>query len=162
MDRENKQDNLASIVARLHTAIHSEGVGNGGRAALRKADPSQPLPMSFYRFAAHYLPDHWENNRSAWICLVSSLANIRAQSHDMKRAFGAELAKAGYTELRMNKLLSAKSDMLEHQVRQISRLFQSKAINANWVDPARLLLAKDNTAREAIRQQLATDYYKSI
>lgn len=106
---------LADAVARL---------APGDLARLRRMDPDGPGEAAFWQLATELdLPDRWMRF-VRMLALITPRGDSRAgkpSAHDGSRALGAALAEAGFSELRLLRLIErapeARADALERMVR---------------------------------------------
>jgi CRISPR type I-E-associated protein CasB/Cse2 len=105
--------NLAQVIGRVAAVIEGEQCATGERAALRRMSLDQPPPLIFYRFALRYLPEGWDSTedlRRDWMTLVAGMARMSPNAHRPDQPFGKVLAEGGYSEARLERLLSAEGD----------------------------------------------------
>lgn len=152
--------NLASSIARIAGLMSSNQFPTGERASLRRMAPGQIPPLGFYRFAMRYLPEGWERNLDEWTVLVAGMAIMAPNAHDPRRGFGTALAISGYSEARLERLLSAEGETRRTLVLRAARFLAAKGVAFNWVDAAAFLLTRHDELREQIHRRIARDYYR--
>lgn len=155
-------DSLGSSIGHLAGVIASENFPTGERAALKRLTPRLPPSLTFYRFAFRHLPEGWEAQQAEWMAVVSGLALMCPQPHRPDRPAGWALSEAGYSEVRLERLLAAKGEDLHILALRAARFLAAKAESVNWVDLARLLLTKDKGKLENMRFKFARDYYTHL
>jgi CRISPR system Cascade subunit CasB len=84
------------------------------------------------------------------------------EPHRPDRPVGRVLAEAGYSEVRLERLLAAEGRDLQTLVLRVARFLAPKAESVNWVDLARLLITKDKGKLENVRLKFARDYYTHL
>lgn len=155
-------ETLKQTMGKIVNIISSERFPTGDRAALRRMVPGHPLPLSFYRFAFGYLPLGWEYAADDWTTLVAGIALMSPNAYDPYTSFGKALAEAGYSELRLERLLLA-----EYGVRRILFLRAVRFVSAklkpfDWSDGASFLLTRNRDRQENLNFNIARDFYNII
>lgn len=153
---------LGRVIGRISHVICAESFPTGQRAALRRVVPGHPLPLSFYGFADGFLPEGWTHRKDDWATLVAGIAIMSPRSHDPRAAFGQALAAAGYSEVRLERLLQARDDTVRTLLLRAARLLAAKHMPCNWLECARLLLTRDAERREDIRMEVARSFYGGL
>jgi CRISPR system Cascade subunit CasB len=157
--------NLAQVIGRVAAVIEGEQCATGERAALRRMSLDQPPPLIFYRFALRYLPEGWDSTedlRRDWMTLVAGMARMSPNAHRPDQPFGKVLAEGGYSEARLERLLSAEGDTQRTLLMRAARFLAAKTVSCNWVQPAQLLLARQADRREECHRRIARDFYYAI
>jgi CRISPR system Cascade subunit CasB len=163
MSTQVPEASLSQVIARVAAAIDSDWLSTGDRAALRRMSLDEPPPLVFYRFALRYLPDGWDANeesRRNWMTLVTGMALMSPNPHRPDMPFGKALAEEGYSEARLERLLSAEGDTQRALLLRAARFLAAKTAACNWVHPAQLLLT--HQFREECRRRIARDFYMNI
>jgi CRISPR system Cascade subunit CasB len=158
----HEQRQLGSIVGGIAAVIDGEHFGTGERAALRRMRFDQPPPLTFYRFALKRLPANWdvsEDVRRDWMTLVAGIALMSPGGHRPDKPFGAALAEQGYSEARLERLLSTAGDTRRELLLRTLRFLSSKNASCDFVQVARLLHARDSDVLEQCRRRIARDFY---
>jgi CRISPR system Cascade subunit CasB len=154
---------LSQTIGKLAGILASDDFPTGERAALKRMNPGLTPPLAFYRFAFHHLPEHWEHRQTEWVTLVAGIALMHPSPHQSDLPAGQVLAKAGYAESRLERLLAAEDETLETLLLRAARFLAAKGAPLNWTDFARLLLAgRDSGQREAARLRIARDFYREL
>lgn len=155
---------LASLIQRLAGDLANRGTGE--LAELRRLKPDDPRGSFFWRVVVTHLdrelPSSGERREDAlrrWAVILRSLAHLDGL-HNPGRRFGAALAEAGVSELRLNKLLRASGDGLFAEVRSVTHQLASKGVACDVAGIARLVLGRAD--EHVIRQAIANDYYARI
>jgi len=146
-------------------AFHlKETVSSGDRAELRRISPDRPFTPALWKLlldmGQHEAPEwisqeRWERR---WATLLMGLA-FCAELHDYNRRLGSALAEAGYSELRLVRLLRAEGEQLEAYIRRLAQYLHSKQQPANWGEVANLLFYQSGETAEKIRLQIARSYF---
>jgi CRISPR system Cascade subunit CasB len=153
-------ESLAKIIARIAGVIDSKHFLTGERAALKRLLPGKTPSLTFYRFAYRHLPKGWESRMPEWITIVSGIALMSPHSHRPQRPPGLALAAAGFSEARLERLLSAKDEVLYRLLLRAARLLAAKVESIDWTQFAQLILMTgDSEKREGIRLRIARDYF---
>lgn len=160
----SSQEALGPRVARLAGVLSSEHFPTADRAALKRHAAGQAPPVAFYRLWLRHLHDDLpgEEDTQSWALLAWGLALMGAKAHRPDRPLGKVLAKAGYTEARLERLLSADADIRLDLLASLVRFIAAKGEGFDWLDAARFLLTRDPERREAINRHLAADYYRNL
>ncbi|NBB84656.1 MAG: hypothetical protein GVY12_00305 [Bacteroidetes bacterium] len=119
------------------TAAHllRKSVSSGDRAELRRISPERPFTPALWKLLLdmdqHDAPpwsaqEQWERR---WATLLMGLA-FCAELHDYTRSLGSALAEAGYSELRLVRLLRAEGEQLEVHLRRLAQY--PKSTSAAW------------------------------
>ena len=153
---------LAQTIAHLAYVIGADRFPTGERAALKRLDPGGPASLPFYRFAFRHLPDNWERHQPAWMTLIAGIALMCPKPHNPKRPVGLALAKAGYSEKRLERLLAAEGETLRTLTLRAARFLAAKGESVNWTDFARVLLATEPAKYEEARLHIARDFYRQL
>lgn len=155
-------ESLASRVGRLAGLLSSPHFAASDRAALRRHAPGQPVPLAFYRiWLRHMDADLPSDHQSkAWTLLAWGLATAGSGAHRPDRPLGRALAECGYSEARLERLLSADAEIQRPLFASLVRFMASKGEGFDWRDAARLLLVVDDEKRESVHREIATAYYR--
>lgn len=151
---------LEQQLGKIAGLISSDRFPPGHRAALRRMSPGQPLPLDFYRFALNCLPEGWEHNIEDWTAVVAGIALMSPNAHNPSVGFGTALGEAGYSELRLERLLAAEEGVRRILFLRAVRFLAAKSQAFNWAEGARFLLTRDEEKRQALNLRIATDFYK--
>lgn len=100
----------------------------------------------------------------SWAVLLCALAN-NARFHNGRERMGAALARAGFSELRFERLLRSPDQMrLLDQVRAAGQYLASKGALADWSEMAEMLNLDhvSDDVLEGRRRRMARDYYRTL
>ena len=156
------EETLEQKTGKIAGIISSERFPTGERAALRRMVPGYPLPLSFYRFAFSHLPAGWERNSEDWTTLVAGIALMSPHAFNPGVGFGRALAEAGYSELRLERLLSAENVVRRTLFLRAVRFLSVHAKPFNWGEGARFLLTRSEDRQDTVNFRIARDFYSII
>lgn len=161
-ESQTPERSLASHIGHIASVIGSDRFPTGERATLRRMNPGQPPPLTFYRFALRHLPDRWERSLPEWVTLVAGIALMSPHAHRLDHGLGRALAEAGYAEARLERLLAADGDTRRTLLLRATRFVAARASPFNWVDAAQLLLVQEEEQRERLHRRIARDFYQHV
>lgn len=152
----------ASAVGYFVTML-AENLGNGERAELRRAHPEEPYSPALWRLLAGRddLRVASDEDVARWGVFLAALSQ-GYELHDWKAPLGQALHEAGYSELRLTRLLRASPEQLSSEVRGVARFISSKRVKVNWAELADLLFnAPDEESGKRTRRAIARRYYSA-
>lgn len=156
----NYRDEVAKLSGQL------QHLSNGELAELRRISPEEPFTPTLWRLllsrdldkAPHWIDQvEWEKR---WATLLMGMAHC-APYLDMNRSLGAALFEAGWSELRLDKLLRARDEQLNFLIRRVAHYLANKSQPANWADVARLLFFQGGKTSEEVRIGISRAYYRA-
>jgi CRISPR system Cascade subunit CasB len=155
---------LATEVRRLAATVTASHYPTGDRAALRRWAPGQPVPLAFYRLWLRHMRSDLppESQTNAWIALAWSIATLGAGGHVPQRSLGQALAESGFSEGRLERLLSAPEEVHLELFMSAVRLLAAKGKGFDLLDAARFLLTTDAAKREGIYRRIAEGFYRYL
>jgi len=121
--------------------------------------PGQNPPLAYFRFALRYLPSSWEQQLDDWIAITAGIALMSPQAHDPERKMGRALAEVGFSEERLERLLSSDGEVRRLLLLRAARFLAAKSKAMNWVEGAQLLLTPKGERRESLHRRIAKDFY---
>lgn len=153
-------DRVGGLINDLATFVSA--LGPGERADLRRGDPDDPGSPAFWRIVVTHLAPRGfidleaPSNRalSQWVVILGSLAELEGL-HNPRARLGRALAEAGYSELRLTRLLRAEGGQLLDAVRQMVHFLSAKGTDVDVAEIARLVLFDGAW----IRRSIASHYY---
>jgi CRISPR system Cascade subunit CasB len=151
---------LNKHIGHIAAVISNKRFPTGERAALRRMSPGQPPPLVFYHFAFNYLPENWEHNMTDWMTLVAGIALMSPNAHQANRGVGIALAKAGFSEARLERLLMSEGNTRRLLLLRAARFLNAKISPCNWTEFARLLFVKNEESRDILHRHIARDFYQ--
>ncbi len=154
---------LSSVVGSMAFQIEHR-FGAGDVANLRRA--SGAWSPAFWRLLFECVPEKWRttsSQESRWATVAAMLATCVGLHVPQSRA-GQALAEAGWSELRLVRLLEARGDQLEPMIRQVAQYLASKQQRCNFTDIAALVIYQDDAkpAAEDARMAVARNYYRAL
>ena len=170
---ETSEKTLRSVLGSIATAFDRNaqdkrgGLSNGDMAELRRISPAQPYTAALWKVLLDFVPDNWvagpdrDQKERQWATLLMAMA-VCAGQHDPYQRLGSALAQAGWSELRFVRLLRARDERLEGEVRQLAAYLASKGQPANFGDLATLLFQQSGDTAETHRRQIARSYYRTL
>lgn len=172
MDSNNSNsDTTANSLINYHKEItylsgQLKHLSNGKLAELRRISPETPFTPTLWRLLlsrglenARFGIDQveWEKR---WATLLMGMAHC-APYLDMNRPLGTALFEAGWSELRLDKLLRANGEQLNFLIRRVAHYLANKSQPANWADIASLLFFQDGKRSEEVRIGISRAYYRA-
>lgn len=159
---EGLTSTVHSIARYLNRGEHEGGISTGDLAELRRINPDKPYTPALWKILFDHVPDHDQLSPSRerrWAMLLQAMATC-VGLHEPSMDFGAALAEAGWSELRFVRLMEARGDNLDKQLRRLAQYLASKNQEANWAEAAWLLFVQEGEHAENTRQRIAKSYYK--
>lgn len=154
--------NLGSLIARLAHTIHAPHYPAGDRAALRRWAPGLPVPLAFYRLWLRHVggdpPPEYQT--PVWMGVIWAIATLGAGGNTPNRPFGQALAESGFSEGRLERLLSAPEDKRLELFMSAVRFLAAKGEGFDLAEGARLLLTTDPEKRDSLHRRVASYYYR--
>ena len=148
----------------MAASLRNRAITAGDLAGIRRMDPTRLDAAGFWKLAGihldHALPGQAEaRNRAevAWGAALVAMATLGGLQRHGER-LGRALASAGYSELRLSRILRADHERLLDEVPQLARFLAAKQQPADLVD-AVILLTGPESMRDARRRSLARDYF---
>jgi CRISPR system Cascade subunit CasB len=157
---------LDSVVRSIATAI-SATLSPGDVAALRRLDPDELSAPAFWKVVtAHVEPAGFLTETGAmradaerrWAVVLTALA-LLGSTHRANSRLGRALAVAGFSELRLVRLLRSRERQLGHEVRTAVRFLAAKGEPVDATDLARLVLSDGMEHADEVRRDVARAYY---
>ena len=156
--------NLPEAIPKIARAIAR--LDPGSAAALRRGPRNGTGAAAFWKLLAEYDPGGAASNELGWAALIQAIAILtpkgrdaeKRPAHDYSLSMGQVLFDAGFSELRLARLLAAAPDLrLELAVRVCRRLAAKKPSRFNLVTLGYFVLfGGDSTNR-----RIARDYYRA-
>jgi CRISPR type I-E-associated protein CasB/Cse2 len=146
---------------------------SGDHAELRRLDAGGAAAPAFWRLLAEVHPallersvaepgrvtERLDDETSCWQCALSSMARLRGQ-HAEGVSAGTALARAGFSELRLARLLRSRAPATFDEVRAAVAILASRAVDLDVVELVKLvLLPESSDAAESLRRRIAATYY---
>ncbi len=178
---EPRPRNWGDIAVGYANEISSARFGRGDLAALRRMNPDAPDAAVFYRLLAQQDLLGSEIVERKWALILHGIALMTRTTGDDMESRSAHKGKASvgsilylggdterptafYSEIRFNRLLTARGDMLFTLLARLFRMLASQDGCAfNWREMAQFILnaGYNEDAAERSRRQLARAYYQT-
>lgn len=155
-----RRADVLTSAGRVAHALRDGRFSKGELATLRRLDTSEPAGAAFAKAALLWEGDTSVLEREREITLFAAFVHALARTPSTEENLGASLARAGYSEARLERLLRAQDDALIEQVKSAALFLEAKGLGAHATDTAELLFGYGKTAA-AIRLRIAKDYYRS-
>lgn len=154
----------------------------GGLAGLRRMDPDQPDTAAFWRLMAHAELLGNPDVERKWGLILHGIALMTrtarggddvasASAHNSAMSVGRALflgaesqrGTAFYSETRLNRLLTAREDMLRVLLARMFRMLAAADVSFDWREMAAFILndGYDEDRAEAGRRRIARAYYRA-
>ena len=163
------QRNIDAVVYRLVEDIVSPAFPRGQLAGLRRMNPEEPSTAAFYQLMAERGLLENQNLENKWALIMRGIALMSPLAHDGRTPVGVALFEGGdagrssafYSELRLNRLLKARSSLLVTLVTQMFRMMNAANQPFDWREMAAFILSEDvdEDQSEASRRNIARSYY---
>jgi CRISPR system Cascade subunit CasB len=154
-----------TVVQKLCGALSSDGFPPGDLAQLRRLDPDDPANFTFWRvmtlYAPHELARPGDDHERRWKLVLWALATLNGL-HDPHKPLGGALGEAGFSELRLSRLLRAEDDTLAPEIRSATRYLASKGKPSDLLDFARLVLSPEGPQADKVRRRVAATYFSAV
>ena len=171
-----------ATAARIAGRLAREDFPRGDLAALRRMSPASGQDAaSFWRLAARYDLLGAPAVERKWALIIHGIALMTPTAahdgaglgaHDPSTSVGAALfgrhdessGESGfYSELRLNRLLTARGLVLQVLLARMFRMLGSGGIAFDWREMARFILLDgfDQAGAERARQRIARDYFRA-
>ena len=176
--QESERGSWGDTAFALAAEIAGRNLSPGDRAELRRMDFDSPGPAVFWRLMAeHDLLGNLALERK-WALILHGIALMTPRndgdgaarsSHDGSTSVGralflggeAQRGKGFYSESRLNRLLTARGDMLCTLLARTFRTLASAGVSFNWREMSQFILNEgyDEVAAERARRRIASEYY---
>jgi CRISPR system Cascade subunit CasB len=169
-DGEAQPVSLRSLMGMLAHATEKI-LSPGDLADLRRLGEGDIGSPAFWKVAAlwlepkGFLRDQGGEARDAaerrWAFILAGLATL-GHLHQPGYRLGRALAEAGFSELRLVRLLRSYDETLLDLVRITARQLAAKGQQVDWADAAELVLSDGADHEESVRRRVARDFYKHL
>lgn len=166
--KEQPISRLARIIEQASRfAGDAHGLDNGERAALARLDPDgelRPHQIAALTRALIYAelePETWKPE--TWQCWALIAHGMALAGHDASQSLGQQLSKAGVSESRVTKMLTARGDAFCQLLPRLLRLLASKGVAPNWHELGGLILnqEREDEKAEDIRLKIAGRFFSA-
>ncbi|RMG37854.1 MAG: hypothetical protein D6732_05915 [Methanobacteriota archaeon] len=143
------------------------GISSGEKAELARMDAFKRdgyTPMAFYRVANMCFPENWYKNDRMSVYYRVLTKSIAMHPVGGQTKLGEALAKAGVSELRLNRLLNSRPgsmDLYKSWI-HVLQMIKSKDVGFFWGDAELFLVTVDREKAVRIRDEIASEYCRSI
>ena len=163
---------------RLANDMATDGFNRGDLASLRRMDPDEPDAAAFWRLITRYDLQGGPEVERRWALVLHGIAlmtrtagsDAAARSAHMRampigRALfqgdNPERTRAFYSESRLNRLLTARGNMLRTLLSRMFRMMAAANQGFDWYQMAQLILSDgfDEQGADGVRRNIARDYY---
>lgn len=166
-----RADGWQRAVAAVDEAIRSGRLDAGALAELRRLEPDDPASPAFWQTLIRYVEPHanapgdegarrgWERR---WAVILGGMARL---AHDPGNPAGRALADAGFSELRLHRLLRAEDARLADELRAAVQFLAAKGVSADWRQFAELILADPGRFpdwAEGVRRRVSREYFRRL
>lgn len=155
---------LNRAVGHVASRMASGALSTGDLAELRRISLDAPVTPTLWRL----LYDLGEAEQSGptaerrWATLFMGMAYC-AGLHDYDMPLGRALAEAGWSEVRLTRLLEEQHERrLATRIRRMAQYLANKKQKANWADVARLLFFQSGEYADTVRLGIARAYYATL
>ena len=149
-------------------------------AQLRRMAPDTPDAAAFWRLMARHGPDDAADLERRWGLVMNGIALMTGagapdpagrSAHDRNFAIGRALFEGGepdrttafYSEMRLNRLLTARGPMLRSLLVRVFRMLAAAGQTFDWYQMADLILndCRDEQRADRVRRRIAREYYRA-
>lgn len=149
----------------LQQRVRNSRMDTGSMAALRRGDARSVLSQpAFHRLTAGFDDQEFvEDGAERWATVAHGIALTGSPDGD-REAAGATLARLGFSEARLSRLLSARGSAFRNQVTLLARFVRGRGSSLDWTDLGELILVEERieSRAEALRLRLAREFYRTI
>jgi CRISPR type I-E-associated protein CasB/Cse2 len=164
---DGKRFDYRAAIHKLAYIVTGENahVTKGDVAEFKRMKPEEPSAAFFKLLGLTLdkdLPGEATQRMEAetnWAAVLIGLVHL-GKFHMPGVRTGAALARSGYSELRMVRLLKGDRLYLLEEMLRLAKFLANKGVAVDWSQIADLLLG-EGFEREKIRRALARDYYQS-
>lgn len=165
-----KEPTWRSLIGTIayHLKPGSHTLSGADMAQLRRLSAQKPYSSALWKILLQSdVPDKWSTGKNQaqkeknWATLIGAMAQ-NPTSHDPKVRFGKALATAGWSELRLVRLLDSRDEQLDAIFRQMAAYLASKGASLDWSQAGQLLFWQDGERAQNYRQDIARDYYRAL
>ena len=177
---EGQRPGWGASAARLARRLAREDFPRGDLAALRRMTPGDPAAAAYWRLMAEgdllgspVVEGKWALVLQG-IALMTPTANRgggERSAHAQGVPVGSALFLGGdptrnsalYSEMRLNRLLSARGPVLHALLARMFRMLASEGVSFDWGEMARFILNEgyDEERAEQARRRIARAYYRA-
>lgn len=149
----------------LQQRVRESRLDTGSMAALRRGDARTVLSQpAFHRLTAGFEDHEFAGDGAErWATVAQGIA-LTGVPDGEREAAGATLARLGFSESRLSRLLSSRGSTFRNQVTLVARFARGRGTPLDWSDLGELVLLEERVEDRAdtLRLRLARDYYRAI
>ncbi len=152
-------ESISSVVLKVINDLNM--MSSGDLAVLRRGD-STLYSAPYWKVMLGSIPEELratEQQERDWNAVLNIIANT-FELHRKGVNLGAALSDSGFSELRLNQILSASGDALNPLVRRMGQYLASKATPVDLTDVARIVLFQEGELAKSVRQNIARHYFR--
>lgn len=170
------------IAVRIARRLARDDFPRGDLASLRRMSPGSGRDAAaFWRLAARYELLGAPSIERKWALIIHGIAlmtptaagdGARLGAHEPSTSVGAALFGANdeasresgfFSELRLNRLLTARGDVLQVLLARMFRMIGASGVAFDWREMARFVLLDgfEPAGAERARQRIARDYFRA-
>ena len=166
---------FAGQMARVNADQYSGSLTKGDLANLRRMSLDDPDPVAIRLMTSEDTLAAWVTNDAIfrkWVLVLHGLALMTPKSsgngsisaHDGGTPVGRALFQAGYSETRLNRLLTAREGMLHTLLSRMFRMMAAADQRFSWREMARFIRNSDfdEIQAEQRRRRIASNYYRAM
>ena len=165
--------NFGVAIENTIESIESPEMTTGDKASLRRMDPANPSGAAFWRLMSQRgMPtnagvEKWGLIIHGIVLMAHGTERAHQPSTPVGRALylGADSRRDSgfYSESRLNRLLTARGQMLQELLARLFRMLANKGSSFNWREMAWFILNEGHNEEEAekARMQVAREYYRA-
>lgn len=176
---ESRPKSDGDIAVSLASQLAREGFPRGDLAELRRMNPDEPDKAVFWKLMAERNLLNNPNREPKWALILHGIALMTprnptsgfSSAHNGRNPVGRALFLGGesqresgfYSEARLNRLLTARGDMLRTLLARMFRMLSADDVSFNWWEMAHFILVADSNAdaAENARRRIARAYYRA-
>ena len=166
---------FAGQMALVNAGQHIETLTKSDLTDLRRMSLDDPAPATLLLMDNEGMLAQWAQDEAIfhkWILILHGLAlmtprfsgNRSLSAHDGGTPVGKALFQAGYSETRLNRLLTAREETLHTLLSRMFRVMAAANQRFSWREMVRLIRSSDydEIQAEQQRQRIASDYYRAM
>ena len=161
------EKNPMGIIAGLARLLADTHFSTGDRATLRRLSPKAPDAPAFWHLLFRNVPEDMRRGGSSetrWALIIHGMAlmtHMQVSAHQQGRGLGRALHAAGFSEMRLNRLLRARGETFRDMVPRMCRFLASSNEAFDWARFGLMLLTEDEEKTEGYRRGIARDYFRA-
>lgn len=161
----SRSQTTRSRLSLLQQRLRDSRIDTGSMAALRRGDAHTVLSQpAFHRLTAGFDDQEFVGDGAERWATVAQAIALTDVPDAGREAAGATLARVGFSEARLSRLLSARGGAFRNQVTLLARFVRGRGSPVDWSDLGELVLVEERfeSRADALRLRLARDFYRTI